>query len=465
MKLLLGIDLGTSYFKVGLFDSTGLLQGLGRVAVVSTTGAHGRCELAADDFWRLLRQGLAQALAQAGAHAGQIVGLSYSTQANTFILLDERAKPLTPVVIWTDRRASPVEPAVARFGASTEFHRATGFVGLSAEFAPVKWRWFQRVEPALWERAARVMTLSDYFTFALTGEAAVDASSAAFTGIYATATGGWWPVAQHFFHVRDSQLSRVLPPGCPCGRTVPQATRLLGLPPGVPFAVGALDHHAAAIGSGLERFAEASISTGTVLAALTLADAVEPVAGCYHGPHLDGRFYRLAFDPAGANQLEAYQKESAPHLGIAELVDLASKVPPGAGVAAPRGEKADQRHGREVRIIMERISATQRTLLQRLCVGQRVRRVIATGGGAQSDTWLQIKADMLDATIIAPRCHERACLGAAAFAAVAAQLYRNVSEALLAMVHSDRVVEPRPTVVAAYRTHLAGAGKQGQLDR
>lgn len=449
MALLLGIDLGTSYFKVGLFDATGALRGLGRVAVSKQTPEPGRSELPVADFWRLLRTGLADALAQAKASVRDIAGLSYSSQANTFLLLDQHDAPLTPLIIWNDRRAHPLERAVEEFGESGRFRRTTGFAGLTTECASVKLRWFQEHAPAIWSQATRVMTLSDYFTFALTGEPAGDASTAAFTGLYSLPACDWWPEAVAFFGVPRS-LSRPLRPGTPCGRTIPRALNLLGLPPGMHFAVGGLDHHMAAIGSGLERLADASISTGTVLAALMLVDTVEPVADCYHGPHLDGRFYRLAFDPAGANQLEDYQRKSAPHLSVADLVALADTV---SGETSPESRQemdANRRHGVIVRGIMERIGETHRTLLRRLQGQRMVRRVIATGGGARSTAWLQINANMLDATIIAPRCHERACLAAAAFAAAAAGHFPTIPEALLAMVHGDRVVEPQASVVAIY---------------
>jgi xylulokinase len=448
MALLLGIDFGTSYFKVGLFEPTGTLRGLGRVAVGKDSSAPGRSEVPVGRFWSLLRTGLAEALAEAGAEVGAIAGVSYSSQANTFLLLDRTDAPLTPLVVWDDRRARPLDPAVAAWGGSEAFRRTAGFSGLAAEFAPVKWRWFQQQEPATWARAARVMTLSDYFTFALTGEAAGDASTAALTGMHATATGGWWPEAITFFSVSSATLSRPLPPGTRCGQTVARARGLLGLPAGVPFAVGGLDHYMAAIGSGIDRLGDASISTGTVLAALRLVDRVEPVADCFHGSHFDGRFYRLAFDSAGATQLEDYQRQFAPDLSIAELAALAATVPPGA--APEPGMTGNRRHAIMVRGLMERVSATHRTLLQRLRAPQRAARVIATGGGARSSEWLQINADMLDATIVAPRCHERACLGAAAFAAAAAGLFAEVPEALLAMVQSDRVVTPQAPAVAIY---------------
>jgi sugar (pentulose or hexulose) kinase len=455
MALLLGIDFGTSYFKVGLFEPTGALRGLGRVAVGKDSSAPGRSEVPVERFWHLLRSGLAEALVQAGADARAIAGVSYSSQANTFLLLDRADLPLTPLVVWDDRRAHPLDPAVSAWGGAEAFRRTAGFSGLAAEFAPAKWRWFQRQEPATWSRVTRVMTLSDYFTFALTGEAAGDASTAALTGMHATATGRAWPEAMDFFGVSPAALSRPLPPGTRCGQTVARARELLGLPAGVPFAVGGLDHYMAAIGSGIDRLGDASISTGTVLAALRLVDRVEPVADCFHGPHFDGRFYRLAFDPAGATQLEDYQRRFAPGRTIAELAALAATVPP--GFAPSPGMTGDRRHAAMVRALMERISATHRTLLQRLQAPRPAERVIATGGGARSSEWLQINADMLEATIVAPRCHERACLGAAAFAAVAAGLFPGVPEALLAMVHSDRVVTPQAPAVAVYARARAAA--------
>ncbi|NLF85611.1 MAG: carbohydrate kinase, partial [Lentisphaerae bacterium] len=71
MGLLLGIDLGTSYFKLCLFDTDLRLRGLGRQPV-PVAGPPPRQEVAVDAFWRTLRRGLDEALAAAGASAGDI---------------------------------------------------------------------------------------------------------------------------------------------------------------------------------------------------------------------------------------------------------------------------------------------------------------------------------------------------------------------------------------------------------
>lgn len=57
MELTLGIDLGTSYFKLGLFDRAGQLRGLGRVGVLKSNVNGLQRELTVKNFWALLREG------------------------------------------------------------------------------------------------------------------------------------------------------------------------------------------------------------------------------------------------------------------------------------------------------------------------------------------------------------------------------------------------------------------------
>ncbi len=454
MAYFLGIDLGTSYFKVGLFDENGALKGLSRRALRKETPVVGHCEVAVAMFWQLLREGVAEALRQAEIKPDQVAGVSYSSQANTFILLDRGDRPLTPLVLWTDMRGEPLQGELWGFTHHAAYGRRAGFTGMTGKWAAAKWHWFQKNRPALWADVHRIMTISDYFTYALTGERVGDAGTASLLGLYDLSAQQWWPAALTAFDIDPSRLSSPLRPGTPCGRTVAAAATLLGLPAGIPFAVGSLDHHMAALGSGLGQLADVSISTGTVLAAITPAKAVTPQTGCYHGPDFDGTgFFRLAFDSNGAGQLEEYQRRFAPTRALEELIALAEHAV-AAEPAHWRANLTAEEHGRHMRYLLEKIAAAQRVLIERVKAGAPVQRIVATGGGARSTLWLQIKADLLGKPVLTPASPERACLGAAMVASVAAGVQRNLGSAAAAMIHPGQTYLPNPANRSRYAPWL-----------
>ena len=449
MSLLLGIDLGTSYFKVGLFDGRGTLRGLGRVAVEMDTPRARWSELPVPRFWALLRRGLSDALNEAGAQANDIAALSYSSQANTFVLLDARDQPLSPLISWTDLRAEPIDSDLEAFSRTESFARTVGFEGWSAGFAVAKWRWWQREDPAAWARVRRALTIADYLAYAVTGQPMGDASTAALLGLYDLNRREWWSEAVALAQIEPGKLASPVRPGTTIGNTSSSAANFLGLRVGIPLAVGGLDHHVAALGAGLGSLADISLSTGTVLAAMKLVTIPVPLSGCYHGPHFDGvRFFRLAFDGNGAGQLEAYQRAHGGGLSVEELLELAAKTPPGA----PRpADLATADRGTAVRYLLEKIASTHRGLIGHVATDSAISRIVATGGGARSPLWLQIKADMFGVPVMAPPSAEPACLGAALLASVAAGWHRDLTEAAGAMITPGKWYEPDATATARYR--------------
>ncbi len=430
MELLLGIDFGTSYFKVGLFDRSGDLRGLARLKVEVCSRHHGWAELATGKFWDLLREGLALTLKAANARPTDIVGISYSSQANTFLLLDAENKPLTPLILWTDARAT-LEPELADFALTKEFGAATGFNEISPLWAVAKMRYFQQQQPAVWSRTRHIKTLSDYFTFALSGRHVGDAGTAAFLGLYELRRKNWWPEALRRFELNEAWLSPPHLPGTCIGATMCAGENFLGLPSSIPFAVGGLDHQVAALGSGLGSIADASISTGTVLAAMCLVSQPEPQPGCYHGPYFsDGEFYRLAFNANGAGQLELLQWKLCSGVAIGDMI--ANALPEYADPGAK--PSLDQVAAGRVRAALTDIAQTHRGLLNQIDPAHTIRTLVATGGGARSLPWLKLKAQLFNLPIVIPECGERACLGAAIIASRAAGLWPDLPTAIRSMV-------------------------------
>jgi sugar (pentulose or hexulose) kinase len=187
------------------------------------------------------------------------------------------------------------------------------------------------------------------------------------------------------------------------------------------------------VGGGLGQIADLSESTGTVLACLNFSEQHQLADNRCVGPGLTGKhYYQLAFNDDGASGLEWYQNKYAPKLSIEQLIALAEKVSPGCdGLTARRlansysdldgFENKTKQHtpGHFVRAMMESTATSLAQLVDDLCAKEKPSRIVATGGGAKSDLWLRIKADILGLEFVTTNCPEPACRGAAMLASQA----------------------------------------------
>jgi xylulokinase len=456
VELVAGIDLGTSYFKIGLFDRDGKMRGLGRVAVDKDTDDTGRCELPVERFWQLLKTAFADACKQANALPEQVRALGYSSQVNSFVLLDKNNAPLTPLILWPDFRPKEVDNAVKKLWQHPDFLSVTGLgIGLTPTFCVAKLKWFEKHQPDIWARTQKIMTISDYFVFALTDKIVGDAGTASLLGLYDLPQHTWWNEAFKILGIDQLFFSTPLLPSSTAGTVTNKGAELLGFNTVIPLVVGSLDHHMAAIGAGVPSIAPTSESTGTVVACLNYTNDFAPKLGCCMGPGIDNKtFYQLACSSDGASVLEWYQKNFAADLSIPDLLSLAQNVPAGAegltalpsadtytGLTGFKNASSKYTHGHYVRAIFESVARTLAGLVnQTACKSPSA--VVATGGGAKSDLWLQIKADMLKTPFIRTDSQEPACRGAAMIAAAALGWAKSVEELAPAWIRIEKTFGP-----------------------
>lgn len=76
-------------------------------------------------------------------------------------------------------------------------------------------------------------------------------------------------------------------------------------------------------------------------------------------------------------------------------------------------------------------------------VGIQVERIIATGGGAKSEIWCQIQADVTGVPVEIPAEKEAACLGAAMIGAVDDGIFSSFADAAWQVVRIAKRFEPR----------------------
>ena len=399
MAFFLALDLGTTYLKAGVFDDRGRLRALARARAATCAPQPGWLELPVEALWGSVVSLVRAALGEAGVGGDEVAALSYSSQTNSFVLLDASGEPLTDLVLWPDSRASAEGEELAGFAASASFLATTGLGFYGAMFAPAKLLWFQRHRPELWRRTATVCLISDYLAYRLTGELVTDLGSSALLGLLDVRRGAWWAEALERVGLSLGMLPRPERVGTPVAPVLPAVADELGLGAGARVVVGSLDHYAGALAAGNVEPGRLSATIGTVLGIVQTAEAVRPGRGADNcvAPHAGrGRFFEMCFCSISANVLQWYRDTHVPELGFDELDAMVARVPPGAdgliadvpldtpdGACAFRGEQARHGPGHHARSIME---AVARALRERVvALRGEAGPVVCLGGAARSD--------------------------------------------------------------------------------
>jgi sugar (pentulose or hexulose) kinase len=379
--------------------------------------------------------------------------------------MDAEQSPLTPLILWPDRRAT-ADPRLEALWSSARFLATTGLGLGGSEFCVHKLAWFQRQRPDQWKACSRVLTISDYLVHALAGVPAGDQGTAALLGLFDLPAGRWWNLALQTAGVPPEKLSRPLAPGTVVGRTSAAAERLLGVPRGIPLAVGSLDHHVGAIGAGICSPDFPSISIGTVVACVRYTNDFKPLPGCAMGPGTHGYpFYLLAFEENGTGALDRYHREHCPGVPFSQMLQEAESVPVGSDglMASPatggspgsfQGVQAKHTRRHFVRALIESTAVSVLAMIRKLYPGGLPPSVAVTGGGARSDIWMQVLADLSGIGLVVPACSEAACRGAAMMAAVAAGWFDCLAEVTTDWSSRSRVITPDPERHERYQTWL-----------
>ena len=431
-----GIDLGTTSIKVARFDLDGEM-----IACTSREYHEpDEHEVAFDQVWEALGEATRELIGSTRNRPG-VVSIGLSSQTNSFGLMGEQGHPITPVWLWTaDFAANEAAELNQRFG-SPAIANAVGMASLTGQLLAPKCLHLKRHDRDTWGRLRSVRLLPDMVTFRLCGRADTDPSLWSLTGLYDLDSRDWWDPMAETLGIDRAWLPTLSAAGRPAGGLTRDVADELGLPAGIPVAVGALDHLAGAIGVGNARPGTASLSTGTAsCVVVTHGDRppamVDGVVGRH--PAAPELWYALTWTGLSSTGLNWYARQTGGEDRLAELLNAAGGIAPGADGwrAVPRdpnrgdagfdftrarpGHADGPSDAQAMRAILECISDEIGTLLTRAAQGQRIERLIAIGGGARSDVWLQLLADRLDVDLVRPSCIEASVRGASRFAALAA---------------------------------------------
>jgi len=472
----LGLDIGGTGAKAGVFDATGRLLGFGRIPYTQTRMSDtsevsdiSNNEIPIEAIYLAARDAARQAIAAAGI---QPIALSVASMGQTFVTLDESDRPLHPAILWYDARAGQeahlMNERLAQAGVTGA---PLPFIDAIATVSKIVW--LRARFPDVMRRARRYLTAPDYLAYRLTGEAVTDPNTASSTGFYTEDAPDYDARVLDVAGVSARQLSRIQPAGTPIAPVRPEQAAEWGLAPGALFVAGANDQYAGALGAGNCRPGIVTETTGTCLALVTLAERLPPLSPGLLGGRFPIRRYQfaLAYAKTAGLVLDWFRAQFYPDKTLADLESLAASVPIGSrgvtvlphfdGVLSPQPHP----HARGAflnltlahtlpdmhRAILESISFSLRENIELLrATGFAIDIARSIGGGARSDLWLQIKADATGLPIEQPAVTEAATLGAAMLAAVGRGAFASLEESSAALYHAHRTFEPDAARHAQY---------------
>ncbi len=473
MKVLLGVDLGTSGFKAVALTGDGRMLASGRVAAIYRRPAPDRVQFSApDQFRRICR--LIRSVVDELPRGAQPVALCLCGANGNTLLLDARHRPLAPAISWLDTRAGEKYQALLPQLTPEEVRETVGW-RWTPRFPLTQLAWLRQHRPRLYSKARYVTPDTAWYHHELTGRLAIDHSSATPFFLQDQKRRRWHAPFLQALGIERSALPELVAPGTRIGGLTASAARTLGLRAGLPVIAGSFDHPSAAIGSGVLDEGDLLLSCGTSwvgflptrdrAAALASGLIVDPFRQP-DGPwgamfaltaigttidHYLTSVFPLPKALSLANRYERFTAAAATVPGGKEGPPIDPLAPPpvtGAGRAAWCAGHSLGQVSR--RLMVGTALAMRRRLATLVAAGLAPRRIVIVGGPTNSAVWTQIVADVLGRELCLAGASMAGARGAAMLGGVGVGLFRNIPEAVARMQPALTRVTPEPSVQAAY---------------
>jgi Sugar (pentulose and hexulose) kinases len=464
-RYLIGVDLGTSGTKAALYQMDGKLISEASVEVPLYYPKPGIVEQENEDFYASAAETVRKCIESSGIEASAIAAIAFDSQMAGVGLIDEDFKPVTRFDSWLDMRCQPYIEWMDKEAGD----RVTQLTGCppTCDHGP-KMLWWKNEEADIYKRTAKFVMPSTYVAGKLAGlkadQAFIDRTFIHFSGFSDTQVGIWSNELCERFGFNMDKLPRIVDPCDVIGEVSERAALEFGLGPGTLIAAGAGDTAANALGAGIVRPGMLLDVAGTasVLAGCTdqfVADTKNRalltmhsvIAGLWHplayigGGGLALRWFRDQFFSATQGKALPSSEDLYP-----PMISLVETVVPGSdglffsphlgGRICPSspqmrgawvGVSWSHTQAHFARAILEGVAyeyAYYLKILKELLPELQLVESRVVGGGARSEVWNQIKADILNVPFQKLKGNEFGTWGAAMIAGKAAGLIRDLAE-------------------------------------
>lgn len=453
------------------------MTGIGRCPIPLASLGDNLYEQDPAEWWSAASSALRELMQQVSP--ARVAAVAIANQRETFVPLDWTGEPVRPAIVWLDQRCGEEVTWLSERVGADRIHRISG---KPPDMAPVAYRiaWMLRNEPELVRRTAMFADVHCYLVWRLTGLFLTSWASADPLGLFDMERKTWSPEVMQALELRPEQLPQLAAPCTVMGTVNAAAAAQTGLAAGTPVVAGGGDGQAAGLGVNALTPWRAYLNLGTAVVSGTYskeyrADTAWRTMGSCSG---EGYYYETSLR-AGTFLIEWFvrqvcQAAEEDKTIYQRLEAEAALVPAGSsGLLAvpywgavmtpywdPRargcfvGLTGSHRIGHMYRSLLEGI-ALEQALVSGLIeerTGIRIKELVAIGGGAASDLWCQIIANVCGKTVRRSRTVEASSLGAGMCAAVGAGWFPGGAADAAASMAGEIVDEtgPAPEETARY---------------
>lgn len=475
-----GLDIGTTGCKCTVFDADGTyLNKAYREYPTKHLGNGYEIDAA------LLRESVLDVISEMASEYPDIGGVGVTSFGETFVLTDEKGEPLQPAMLYTDPRGHEECLELIEKLGEMNIARITGLrphemYGIS------KLMWVKNLKPEIYSKAKHVLQIEDFIVFTLSGVAQEDYSLATRTMAFDLDTLNWSDEIINAAGIDKSLYPMPVPSGTPAGPITKEMAKRCGLFEDTIIVSISQDQISAAVGAGAFDGTVAVDGSGTVECMTLLYDEKPDPEELFKGyfvtvPYvIPGKYVTYAFmytggaltkwctdNLAGKEQLKAAELSSSVYEVLEQEYAAKMKekgadfneptgmliLPHFAGAATPYmdtgskgaivGLTVDTSNAEIYMACLEGICYEMYLLYNKIKnTGIKFETFHATGGGAKSQVFMQMKADMLGVPFVAMKTSDSGTVGSAMMTGVAIGLYKDIKEAARIMIKTTDRYEP-----------------------
>lgn len=474
MAYVLGLDLGTSSLKGLLVNEKGEIVYSASEDYPLLHPKPGYSEQDPHEWYRAAKVVLEKIVSKVPDVQQELEAISFSGQMHSLVLLDEKDQVVRNAILWNDVRTTKqcqeiTETLKERLILITKNKALEGFT------LP-KILWVREQEPELFSKANMFLLPKDYLGFCLTGNKQMEYSDASGTLLLDSTHKKWSKEILEAFELPLSFCPPLVESTGKIGALKKELKDQFGFERSINIYAGGADNASAALGAGIISEGLGMVSIGTSGVFLTYEqEAEKDYEGELHYFHhvLPDTYYSMGVTLAAGHSLSWFKETFAPNESFDTLLKGIKQIEPGSKgllftpyISGERTPYTDSKirgsflgihsgHQRShfTRAVLEGItfSLKDSQVVMEKHAGKTFKKIVSVGGGSKNPDWLQMQADIFDATILTLQTEQGPAMGSVMLAALGEGWFESPEDCVATFVKPAQEIQPIPENVEKHK--------------